>query len=175
MEYKRGDYKSMSMSEKIEFMHQVCTDKISFWGEDYDYSEAGDDFLELQKELYEHPEMLTEKDIPELMRIFDDHCYELSWQQKLSKILWNNLSEFGKDRMEVYLQNLQSVPEDGRLHGWQFPITWLTLYDTPEAFEAFRQAVLSQNEEVKKIVKEILQGTEVESENRTKLLEDLDK
>jgi hypothetical protein len=132
-----------------------------------DYSDAGDDFLLLQDELRKHPESIAEDDLLRIMKIFNDSCYELSWQMTLSEILTINLIYFGETRMKLYLENLNLVPEGGRFHGWRCPVQMLIA--DKEASVVFEKVALSQTDEVKKVLGGILQSLNIDSELKDKL------
>lgn len=171
MIYQRNDYKKKSMPEKIEFMRQIHSGELDFWGEDYDYSEAGDDFLLLQDELRDDPESISEEDMLLMMKIFNDRCFELSWQHCLTEILAGNLIHFGGERMKLYLANLNSVPESGRMHGWKFVVQML-LSDEGSICE-FEKAALSQSSEIKTALSEIIQGINIDQDIKDRFLGEL--
>lgn len=172
MEYKKDDYKQMTMPEKIEFMRQIHSGELDFWGDDYDYSEAGDDFLLLQDELREDPTSISEEDMLLIMKIFNDKCFELSWQHCLIDILAGNLIHFGEDRMKLYLANLDLVPEGGRMHGWKYTIQMLL--SDKDSVGVFEKAALSQSAEVKNVLSEIIEDINIDSDVKHRLLGELE-
>jgi len=123
--YKAGDYQTMSIAEKIDFLHKVHREEIFLSDEDGNDNEIDTDFHCVQEELRKHPEMFCCEDLLHIMKIFDDDCFEISWQYHLSSMVYGNCRYYGKDRISFYLQHLQEVPVNGRFHGWHFPIQWL--------------------------------------------------
>ena len=92
------------------------------------------------------------------------------WNTKkmtLSEILTINLIHFGETRMKIYLENLNLVPESGRIHGWRCPVQMLIA--DKEASMVFEKVALSQPDEVKKILGGILQSLNIDSELKDKL------
>lgn len=156
--YKVGDYQRMCVSEKIDFLHKVHKEEISLWDEDGDDNEIWNDYHTVQDELLEHPEVLACEDILHIMKIFDDDCFELSWQVHLATMLYSNCVYYGKNRIAFYLQHLQEIPSNGRFHGWHFPVQWLM---DEKSFPLLKEAIQEQTIETKKIVLQILDGIEV--------------
>ncbi len=164
--YSVGDYQTMSTAEKIDFLHKVHTEEISLWDDDGNENEIWKDYDTVQDELLCHPEMLDCEDVLHIMRIFDDDCFELSWQLNLAKMLCRSCQHDGKNRTAFYLRHLQEVPPNGRLHGWHFPIQLLL---EEKSFELLKEAVREQTTETKKIVLQILDGIEIYQAARDEL------
>lgn len=143
-------YQNMSISEKIDFLYQVHREEISLWDDDGNDNELWTVYHNIQNELLERPEMLSCEDILHVMRIFDDHCFELSWQYNLSKIIAGNCLYYGKSRIIFYLQHLQEVPAGGRFHGWYVPIKIFS--NKP----AFQEVLQEQPIEIQTIVQKVL-------------------
>ena len=158
MGYSIGDVWSMDLPGKIDFLHRVHTEEVSLWDEDGNDNEIWEEFHAVQQELLAHPERLGEEDLLHIMRIFDDDCFELSWQLNLAKLVYNNCLYYGGERMRVYLRHLNEVPPNGRLHGWHFPVQWFL---DEKTFPAFQEAVREQPEEVQQAVLGILEGIQV--------------
>lgn len=156
--YCPGDYQTMCTSEKIEFLHKVHTEEISLWDDDGNDNEIWNDYHALQEELLNQPEILNCEELLHLMKIFNDDCFELSWQLNLSKILCRNCLYYGKERIAFYLQHLEEVPSNGRLHGWHFPIQWLL---NEKSFALLKEAVQAQTTEIKETISNILNDINV--------------
>lgn len=154
--YSVGDYQTMSVSEKIEFMHKVHREEISLWDDDGNENEIWNDFHAVKDELWEQAEMLDSEDILQMMRMFDDDCFELSWQLNLAKMAARNCIHNGKGRIAFYLQHLQEIPSNGRFHGCHFVIKWFVEDD----FLTFKEAVQEQSPEIKKLILQILDDIE---------------
>ena len=170
--YNAGDYQMMCVSSKINFLHKVHKEEISLWDDDGNDNEIWKDYHTVQDELLHHPEILNCEDVLHIMRIFDDDCFEISWQFHLAEILYRNCVYYGKNRIAFYLQHLQKVPVNGRLHGWHFPIQWLM---GEKSFLLLKEAVQEQTTEIKKIVMQILDGIEVYQEEKDELRAIIDK
>lgn len=155
--YNAGDYQMMCVSEKIDFLYKVHKEEISLWDDDGNDNEIWDDYHTVRNELLDHSEILNCEDVLHIMRIFDDGCFEISWQFNLAKMLCRNCVYYGKSRIAFYLQNLQEVPLNGRFHGWHFPIRWLM---DKEYFPLLKEAIQEQTIETKKLVLQILDGIE---------------
>ena len=153
--YNAGDYQMMCVSEKINFLHKVHKEEISLWDDDGNDNEIWKDYHTVQDELLNHPEMLNCEGLLHIMKIFDDDCFEISWQFHLAEMLYFNCVYYGKSRIVFYLQHLNEIPENGRFHGWHFPIQWLM---GEKSFLLFKEAVQEQTKETKKIVLQILDG-----------------
>lgn len=153
--YHAGDYQRMCVSEKIDFLHKVHREEISLWDDDGNDNEIWDDYHTVQNELLDHPEILNCEDVLHIMRIFDDGCFEISWQFNLAKILCRNCVYYGKSRIAFYLQNLQEIPLNGRFHGCHFPMRWLM---DKAYFPLLKEAIQEQTIETKKLVLQILDG-----------------
>ena len=97
--YQAGDYQTMCISEKIEFLQKVHKEEISLWDDDGDETEIWKDFDRVQTEFLEHPEMLGCEDVLHLMKIFDDDCFEITWQFHLAEMLYRNCVHYGKNRI----------------------------------------------------------------------------
>ena len=157
--YKAGDYKQMTNSEKIDFMYKVHCGEISIFEEGgYDFSDAGTDFFVVEDEFIAHPESLESEDILHILRIFNDGCFEITWQFHMATMVFKNCAYYGKSRICFYLEHLQEVPENGRFHGWHFPIQWLM---GEETFSVLKEAVLEQTEQTKEILLQILDEIDV--------------
>ena len=144
---------------------------LDLWGDDGDFSDAGEDYHKLQDELSAHPETLCEQDLLHIMSIFDDSCYELSWQNALARILARNMIFFGEDRMCVYLDALDTVPTGGRYHGWK--VTVQMLLTQKDAAAVFERTVMSRPVEVKALVAEILQSIKADIPGKDDLINKL--
>lgn len=155
--YNVGDYQMMSVSEKIDFLHKVHKEEISLWDDDGNDNEIWEDYHTVQDELLYHPEILNCEDVLHIMKIFDDDCFEISWQFHLAEMLYHNCVHYGKNRIAFYLQHLQEIPLNGRFHGWHFPIQWLMGEKT---FLLLKEAIQEQTVETKKLVLQILDGVE---------------
>lgn len=151
--YGAGDYRTMCVSEKIDFLHKVHTEEISLWDDDGNDNEIWDDYHVVQEELMLHSEILTCEDLLHIMRIFDDDCFELSWQGNLIRILYRNCAYYGKDRLAFYLQHLEEVPLNGRFHGWRIALRW---FMNEKDFPILQEAIQEQTIENKKLVLQIL-------------------
>ncbi len=156
--YNVGDYQKMSISEKIDFLHKVHREEISLWDDDGNDNEIWNDYHTVQKELLDHSEVLGCEDILHIMKIFEDDCFELSWQLNLAKMLYNNCVYYGKNRIAFYLQHLLEIPLNGRFHGWHFPVQWFL---GEETFPLLKEAIQEQTIETQKLVGQILDDIEV--------------
>lgn len=170
--YNVGDYQSMCVSEKINFLYRVHTEEISLWDDDGNDNEIWDDYHAVQNELLQHPEMLNCEDLLHIMRIFDDDCFEITWQFHLAQILYRNCLHYGKSRISFYLQHLQEVPLNGRFHGWHFPIQWLM---DEKSFLLLKETVQEQTIETKKLVLQILDGIKIYPTEKDELRSIIDK
>lgn len=158
-DYRVGDYLMMGAAGKIDFLCRVHKEEISLWDDDGDDNEFYNDYHAVQEELLDHPEMLDCEDVLHIMKIFNDDCFERTWQFNLAKMVFENCLYYGKDRIVFYLRHLQEVPLNGRFHGWHFPVQWLL---AEESFPALKEAVLEQAPEVQKPVSEILDGIDTD-------------
>lgn len=166
--YNAGDYQMMCVSEKINFLHKVHKEEISLWDDDGNDNEIWKDYHTVQDELLNHPEMLNCEGLLHIMKIFDDDCFEISWQFHLAEMLYFNCVYYGKSRIVFYLQHLNEIPENGRFHDWHFPIQWLM---GEKSFLLFKEAVQEQTKETKKIVLQILDGINVYQAEKDQLKE----
>ncbi len=166
--YNARDYQMMCVSEKINFLHKVHKEEISLWDDDGNDNEIWKDYHTVQDELLNHPEMLNCEGLLHIMKIFDDDCFEISWQFHLAEMLYFNCVYYGKSRIVFYLQHLNEIPENGRFHGWHFPIQWLM---GEKSFLLFKEAVQEQTKETKKIVLQILDGINVYQAEKDQLKE----
>ena len=105
--YNAGDYQMMCVSEKINFLHKVHKEEISLWDDDGNDNEIWKDYHTVQDELLNHPEMLNCEGLLHIMKIFDDDCFEISWQFHLAEMLYFNCVYYGKSRIVFYLQHLK--------------------------------------------------------------------
>lgn len=164
--YSAGDCRKMSVSEKIEFLHLVHTEEISLWDDDGNENEIWKDYDAVQDELLARPEVLDCGDILHVMRIFDDGCFELSWQLNLAKILTRSCLYHGKERIALYLRHLEEVPSGGRFHGWHIPMGWLA---GDENLPVFKAALEEQSPETKETILTILADMDLPPEKRAEL------
>ncbi|MCI8565068.1 MAG: hypothetical protein HFI39_01915 [Lachnospiraceae bacterium] len=164
--YKVGDCKKMCVSEKIDFLHKVHTEEISLWDDDGNDNEIWNDYHMVQDEFLQHAELLHCEDVLHIMKIFDDDCFEISWQFHLAVMLYRNCVHYGTNRIAFYLQHLQEIPSNGRFHGWHFPIQWLM---DEKSFLLLKEAVQEQTAETKKLVSQILDGIETHPEEKEQL------
>ena len=151
--YNVGDYQTMSIAEKIDFLYKVHREEIFISDEDGNDNEFYNDYHSVQDELLEHSEILCCEDILHIMKIFYDDCFEVSWQFHLASMVFSNCQYYGKDRISFYLQHLQEVPSNGRFHGWHFPVQWLM---DEQTFPMLKEAIQEQTEEIQKLILEIL-------------------
>lgn len=166
--YNVGDYQTMSVSEKIDFLHKVHKEEISLWDDDGNDNEFWNDYHTVQDELLNHSEVLDCEDVLHIMKIFDDDCFEISWQFHMAQMLYKNGVHYGKDRIAFYLQHLQEVPINGRYHGWHFPVQW---FMGEESFHLLKEAVQGQTPETKELVLQILEDIEIHQTERDELRE----
>lgn len=155
--YNAGDYQMMCVSEKIDFLHKVHKEEISLWDDDGNDNEIWKDYHIVQDEFLHHSEILNCEDLLHIMKIFDDGCFEISWQFHLATMLYCNCVHYGKKRIAFYLQHLQEIPLNGRFHGWHFPIQWLM---DEKSFPLLKEAIQEQTTETQKLVLQILDGME---------------
>lgn len=119
-------YKTMSMDEKIDFMYGVQKEFIATFDENgNDTMNTLRDMRNIQAELCEHPEWFEMKDLKRILEIVDDDCFELVWQQFLTKIIYNVILYNGEKGMKYYFENLHVISEHGYLHGCRFVIRGL--------------------------------------------------
>ena len=170
--YSLGDYRTMCISEKIDFLHKVHKEEIPLWDDEGNDNDIWDDYHTVEKELLDYPELLSCDDMLHIMRIFDDDCFEVTWQFHLAQMLVRNCLHYGKSRIALYLRNLQEAPLNGRFHGWHFPIQWLM---DGKSFPILKEAIQEQTIEIKKIVLHILDDIEVHPAERIELKAILDK
>lgn len=166
--YQPGDYKAIALSEKIDFLHRVHTEEVSLWDEDGNDNDIWKDYHIVQDELLNHPEVFGFEDILHIMKIFDDDCFELSWQLNLARMVSCSISYKGKSGIDFYLRNLQAVPANGRFHGWHFPVQWLIAEET---FSDLKEALQEQTPEIKKIILQILDGIDEYEDEKKELKE----
>lgn len=154
--YQPGDYQTMTLSEKIDFLHRVHTEEVSLWDEDGNDNELWNDYHTIQEELLDHPEIFDFEDILHIMKNFDDGCFELSWQLNLARMLFRSISHKGKSGIAFYIRHLQAVPENGRFHGWHIPFQWLMEEETFPDLKKVLQEQNPKDTEIKKMVLQIL-------------------
>lgn len=163
---RAGDRQTMSVPEKIDFLHKVHREEISLWDDDGSDNEIFNDYHAVENELLDHPESIQCEDLLRLLKIFDDDCFEISWQFHLSKMVFYNCCRYGRPRIAFYLQHLPDVPAGGRFHGWHFPIQWLLEGTT---FPDFKAAVQEQPEEIRHLVAGVLDKVGIYPEARDEL------
>ena len=156
--YGVGDYQKMDIAEKIDFLCKVHREEISLWDDDGNDNEIYNDYFAVQNELLEHSEVLGCEDVLHIMRIFDDDCFEITWQFHLATMIFRNCLHYGKSRIVFYLQHLEEVPLNGIFHGWHFPVQWLMGGDS---FSVFKEAAGEQEPKVQKLVSEILDDIDI--------------
>jgi len=127
--YCADAYKTMTLHDKIEFLHKVHIGEISLFDEYGNDNEIFNDYHEVQNELRKHPELFHLNDILRLISILDDDCFEITWQYNLAVMIFKIVVFNGKDGVNFFLQHLSDVPKNGHLHGWHFPIQWLIADD----------------------------------------------
>ena len=167
MEIDELFFYKMNMSEKIEYMRKIQSGELESVDSFYDYIEY-ENYNRLQNEFLSKIDLISQDDFVHLLSLFDDDCFELSWQHKLSEIIAGNMIHFGEDRIKFYLSNLYVVPEYGRRYGWNYTIQ--VLLSDMGSLGMFENAVLSMSSEVKNVVCEILNDINIGAEVKSNLI-----
>lgn len=142
----------MTVLEKIEYMHKVQKGEISIFDDNGFDNADFEKYHSILDEFRFHPDTLDCDALLQIMRMFDDNCFELSWQLILAKIVVLNCEYYGKERFGFYLDNLNEVPKNGRYHGWETTIKMMS----NELNDIFKEALKDKSEEVKNLVHNIL-------------------
>jgi len=143
----------MDVLEKIEYMHRVQKGEISLFDDKGFDNEDFEKYCSILDDFRFHPDCLDCDGLLHIMRIFDDCCYELSWQYALVQMVVLNCKYYGKDRFSFYLDHLNEVPEGGRFHGWNMTMKMMS----NELNDIFEEALMTKSDDIKNIVHNILQ------------------
>lgn len=155
-EYSKDDGLLMNVTQKLDFIRRVHIGELDIWDEDGNESFIWDDFHTVSDELRRHPEWFELENLTQTMKMPDERCFELSWQEQLSEMIYAAVMYHGNAGMTHYLQHLQDVPKEGRFHGCHIPIQWFIRND--ESYDMLKEVLLKQNEQTKQIFLEILES-----------------
>lgn len=158
--YQPGDYKTMTISEKIDFLHKVHIEEISLFDENGNCNDIFNDFHNVEDELLHNPEQFSLDDILHMMTILDDDCFELTMNLNLIKMIYWAAVKKGETGVQFFLKNLQQIPENGRSDGLYFPIQWI-ISDEDDIYCVFKNALKNQNNEIKTLILQTIEdGTD---------------
>ncbi len=156
-DYKKGDYKSLSLEEKINFFDGIHTDNVPM------FDENGNDTLgtiwdygELTKEFINHPELFSVQDISKFLEMLNDNCYEPSFMDDTLKVIRSIIRFYGKDGAVYFLTHLSDVPEQGIQYGLSDSLRYLICDDV--TFPFLKEALISVDQSVQKLVVQIING-----------------
>ncbi len=156
-DYKKGDYKSMSLEEKINFFDGIHTDNVPMFDEDgNDTLGTLWDYGELTKEFIEHPEMFSVNDISKFLEMLDDNCYQPSFMDDTIKVIRSIIRFYGKDGAVYFLTHLSEVPEHGVQYGLSDSLRYLICDDI--TFPFLKEALISVDKSVQKLAVQIING-----------------
>ena len=155
-DYKKDDYQSMSLEEKIDFFDGIHTDHVPMFDEEGNTLWTQWDYGELTKEFIQQPEIFSLTDILKFIEMLDDTCYEPSFMDDTLKVIRSIIRFHGKEGTTFFLNHLSDIPERGKQYGLFLGLRYLIVDDT--VFRNLRESIKTVDSSVQTLVLQIING-----------------